>query len=101
MAKTHREGAREKYLWIISELLDRIFSESMARARDERQIAPQVPRNAGRDIAFHISLAFLPQRATGAGKERYEGPKNTPAPAEEKSVPYDCKQDGFRPEPLN
>jgi hypothetical protein len=28
-------------IWIISKLVDRIFYESLARARKERQIAPQ------------------------------------------------------------
>ena len=56
--------------WIISKVVDGIFYESPAGARDERQI---VPRNAGRDSAFPISLAFLPQAAAGAGKERSGG----------------------------
>jgi len=51
------------------------------------------------DIVSHISLAFLPQGAAGAGKERSGAYKNIPALAEEKSVLMIASKMVFIPSP--
>jgi len=51
------------YFWIISQLVDRIFNKNLARARKERQIAPQA--SAG----FRVLSPLLAFRKAQRGRE--------------------------------
>jgi hypothetical protein len=51
--------------WIISKFVNQIFNESLARARKERQIAPQA--SAGYPLSLNSLLAF---RKAERGREK-------------------------------
>ena len=78
--------------WIISKFVDRIFHQSLPRARKESQIAQQA--SAGDPLSTNPPVGH-PQSAAGVGEVSLEEITNTPATGEERYLPHDCKQDDF------
>ena len=84
-------------MWILSNLVDRKFQESLTRARNERQIASQ--EFGG--ILLSTTTYLTSAKRSGGGEKKVRRIRSTPASAKEKSVPQDCKQYGFRFGPRN
>jgi hypothetical protein len=86
----------EKNLFI-SKFVAQIFSESLPRARKERQLAQQA--SAGYPLSINSLLVI---RKAQRGRDRRASKKwqNPPATGRERYMPHDCKQDDFSSGPL-
>jgi len=89
-----------KKMRIISKFVDRIFHQSLPRARKESSRSERDAASIGGRSASHEPPVGHPQSTAGVGEVSLEEITDSPATGEERYLPHDCKQDDFPSGPM-